>query len=388
MGTELESDKALGTNSNLKIVQMVRAISQVGPDIPEIARQINAYKETVRYWYKEKLIKKGFAVSAMVNHSKLGLKRVMLLVELNEIFESYAPTLFTAMNELCYVVGFERTLPDGRFIVQASVPNQFVDSFKEFISTLKDLGLFKSVEVHSFDYMRNAPMRAEFFDFGKGEWEFDWSSPPGLRGDISTPPNPPMDKFDATDLYLLKELQIDPDRSMIEISAALKTKDNMDTNYKTLVWHFTTHVQKLIPGYRVNWMGTRYDPRTEKARHRQHTYLRVDVLVRNVRETEKMRLIGEMNRLPFLWGESVGDSYYAQFAFPTDLVPEAFEFLRSALAPVKDGAAFFVMDQRNALNFTFSYQLFDRDQKKWKFEKEALLSRFENLVLQIKGGLG
>ncbi len=388
MGTELQPGSELKQTTNSKIVQMVQAISQVGPDIPEIARRINAYKETVRYWYKEKLVRKGFAVSSMVNHSKLGLRRVMLLIDLSDMFESYGPALFTAMNELCYVVGFEKTLPEGRYIVQASVPGEFVDSFGDLMIRLREMGLFKTVEIFHFEYTRNTPMRAEFFDFSTGEWEFDWSSPPGLKGEVLPPADSAREKFDVTDLYLLKELQIDPDRSMIDVSEALRSKHNLENNYKTLVWHLTNHVQKLIPGYRVNWMGTRYDIRTEKAMHRQHTYLRVDILVRNVKDAERMRLIGEINRLPFLWWEAVGACYYAQLAFPTEMVTEAFEFLRNALAPVRGDAQYYVMDQRTALNFTFSYQLYDGDQKAWKFEKEPLLTRFANLVVQVKGGSG
>ncbi len=388
MGTKLDANRQLKPDTNFKIAQMVQVISQVGPDIPEVARRIKAYKETVRYWYKENLIKKGLAVSAMVNHSKLGLKRVVILAELEETFESYAPTLFTAMNELCYVVGFERTLPEGHYVVQASVPNEFVESYIDFMIKLKDVGIFRSVEVIPFEYMRNVPMRADFFDFRKGEWEFDWSNPRGLRADIAIPPSAEIEKFDVLDLYLLKELHIGPDRSMTDISEALKSKHNLDTNYKTLVWHYTNHVKNFIPGYRVAWTGTRYDKTTEKAMHRKHSYLRVDVLVRNLTVNERMILMAEMNRLPFLWGEAAGKSYYAQFAFPTDTITEAFEFLTSALASVKDRASYYVMDQRNALNFTFSYQLYDGEQKKWKFEKEELLARFGNLVVKIKGGAG
>jgi hypothetical protein len=388
LGTALEENKQLKSDTNFKLAQMVKVIGQIGPDIPEIARRIKAYKETVRYWYKENLIKKGFAVSAMVNHSKLGLTRMVILADLEENFESYAPTLFTAMNELCYIVGFERTLPEGRYIVQASVPNEFVESYADFIAKLKDVGIFRSVEVIPFEYVRNVPMRADFFDFRKGEWDFDWSSPRELRADIAMSASTEIERFDTLDLYILKELHIDPDRSMIDISGTLKSKHNLETNYKTLVWHYTNHVQKFIPGYRVSWTGTRYDRTTEKAMHRKHSYMRVDVIVRNLTVNERMILMAEMNRLPFIWGEAAGKSYYVQFAFPTDTITEAFEFLTSALASVKDRANYYVMDQRNALNFTFSYQLYDGEQKRWRFEKEELLARFGNLVVKIKGGAG
>src|SRR5713101_5634475 len=156
---------------------MVKLISEIGPDILEISRRLGQFKESVRYRYKAKILGKGFAVQAAVAYEKLGLKRVIFVADFHKDFKPYANTIFSAMSELCYVVYFAKTLPKGVYAVHAAVPAEFVESYTEFILALKQRGLFSSVEVFAFEWARNPPMRAEFYDFVAGRWEFDWSGP-------------------------------------------------------------------------------------------------------------------------------------------------------------------------------------------------------------------
>ena len=74
-------------NVNSRTVQLVKLLTEVGPDIPEISRRLGQFKESVRYRYKEKILNRGFAVQAAVNHDKLGLKRLMALVEVSEPYK-------------------------------------------------------------------------------------------------------------------------------------------------------------------------------------------------------------------------------------------------------------------------------------------------------------
>lgn len=374
--------------ANEKKAQAIKLITEIGPQITEIASRIGVHKETVRYWYHS-LLERGFTVQASYDFEKLGMKRISMVVDLAEAYSEFARALFMAMNSLCYVVGYERTILDGSYLLHASVPAEHVDDYINLMQKLKEKDLFRSLDHFQFDSFRNIPMRADKYNFENGFWDFDWSSAVPNPEDVAMPPPSNKSKFDYIDLLILQELRIDANRSLVEVQENLK-KNNIDVNYKTLDWHYRTHVlgDGLIKSYVLNWMGTRYDFKLEKAMHKKHTYLRVDLFVRDVNENERMTLMGWTNGIPFQWSEEVGPNYFAQFAFPMDNVTEALLYLEKAIAPVKERARYFIMDPTNALSFTIDPTLYDTEERNWRFDSEDLMARFEHLLLQTKSGIG
>jgi len=381
-----------GKNSGTALTEMAQLanlIMNMGPDIDLIARISGQYKETIRYRYKEKILGKGFAIHARVNYEGLGLQRVIMKVSLNETYSRYAREMFIAMNKLCYVISFNQLLPDSSYMVHASVPKEHKQGFIDLMKHLKELGIFDSLEFYTFDWFTNTPMRAEFFDFEHGNWDFDWTKTVGPGKDDEIRISEPF-KFDKLDLLILKELQVDASRSLSEIRESIKANNGQDINYKTLAWHWSRHVKEkgMINGYALRWMGTTYDSVSDRAKHRQHKYIMIPVFVRGVSDAERISLIGAMNKLPFLWCEAGGKDYHAQLAFPVETVNDAFSFLKDALAPFGPRASYSVLDQTNALSFTFSYTLFDEETKAWAFSGPELMSRFENLIIKIRESSG
>lgn len=365
---------------SFKTAQLVKLICEIGPDIPEIARRLGQFRESVRYRYKKKVLERGFSVQAAPNYEKLGLRRVMSLVEFSHLYLPYSNEILIAMNELSYLVYFAKTTPGKRYIIDAAVPLNYVEQYVEFINMLVDKGLFTQVETFRFDWARNPPMRAEFYDFNTGMWDFDWSI-------INIKPTENIEnltaeqqEFDYIDLLIIKELQIDANRSLIEIAK------NVSVNYKKLAWHYTNHVlgRGLIKSYRVNWMGTRYDYTIEKALHRKHRYLSLFLIVKDTNRYETMELSTKMNVLPFLWFEAGGANYYANFAFPVDFVNEAFQYLELALENFTHRYELCITDSSNALTFTIPYKLYDQERHDWVFNRSELLNKFENLLIKIK----
>lgn len=369
-------------NVNSRTVQLVRLLSEIGPDIPEISRRLGQFKESVRYRYKEKILNRGFAVQAAVDHEKLGLKRLMLIAEVSDLYKNYAQSIFTAMHELCYVVGFARTLIGGEYVINLSVPIEYVAQIRDFFLDLKEKGMFARLEILEFDWLRNVPMKPEFYDFDTGRWDFDWQKE--WTGDFDSAAYAPSSggKFDYVDLLIMKELQIDANKSLKEIS------DKLDVNYKKLAWHHTTHVlaKRMLSGFIVNWMGTKYDYNLDKALHRKHRYFAVDMFVRDLSELELMTLRSSVDRLPFLWGEAGGRNYFAEFAFPVDVVVEGLQYLGNITSSVKDRMRIYPIDQTEAVGFTIAYQMYSSGTREWTFNPQDLSARFDQLMVQIKNG--
>jgi hypothetical protein len=369
-------------NVNSRTVQMVQLLTELGPDIPEISRRLGQFKESVRYRYKEKIVNRGIAVQSAVDHEKLGLKRLMLIADVPDPYRGYAQSIFAAMHELCYVVGFTKTLVGGEHIVNISAPAVYMKEVKDFLSTLKEEGMFSNLEMLEFDWHRNVPMKAEFYDFDTGRWDFDWQK--AAAGDYRSASYAPSQeaKFDYVDLLIMKELQIDANKSLKEIS------DKLGVNYKKLAWHHASHVlaRKLLPGYTVNWMGTRYDYNLEKALHRKHRYFALDMFVRGISELELMTLRRATNGIPYLWSEAGGNNYFAQFAIPVDNVVEGLQYLGSVTSAMKGRLSLYPIDQTEAARFTIPYKLYDPQAGEWKFSRSELKEKFDSLLLQIKEG--
>ncbi len=365
---------------NTRTVQLVKLLTELGPNVPEIARRLGQFKESVRYRYKEKILSKGFAVQAAVDHERLGLRRVVLVVDFAQPYRNYAQAILTAMSEVCYVVGFTKTLMGGEYVVNMSIPTELVKEVRDFLSGLKDREMFSKLEILEFDLFRVAPMKPQFYDFDTGRWDFEWQSVGSQDYEAAAYVPASRGRFDYVDLLIIKELQMDANKPLKEIS------EKLNVNYKKLAWHHAVHVQsqKLLSGYTVNWMGTRYDYNLEKALHRKHRYFAVDLIVRDTNEMETMNLRQQLDRLPFLWGEAAGRNYYADLAIPVDYVVEGLQYLGNVTSEMKERTGIYPIDQTEAARFTLPYSRFDPLAKRWVFDKEDLIKKFEKLIVQIK----
>ena len=378
-GARVEDRTKLG-DTNSKIAAMVKLITKQGPQINQIARELGIHKETARFWYK-KLLKKGYTVQAVPDHERLGLRRIVALAEFSDEFRSYADAILMAMSELCYLTSFAKTLPDDLYSIHANVPREYTADWIRFMRALKERELFNSIQVVPFEWGRVVPMQSEMYDFENDSWQYDWTARLRIDSDSSQFAPSAKGRFDPIDLGLIKQLQINPNGSLREIG------DKLQVNYKTLTWHYRTHLvgNGLLKGYMVNWAGTRYDPRIEKALHRRHRYMWLELLVNSVTETERMELMSKINQLPFVWFEAGGQNYFAQIAFPIEMMTEGLSFIKDATLPIRRKATFHLMDQANALRFSLTPQLYDQEAKNWKFDQVELLTKFDSLVLEIKG---
>jgi DNA-binding Lrp family transcriptional regulator len=360
------------------VAKLVKLISEIGPNIAEISRRLGEFKETVRYRYKKQLIDKDFAIQAIVNHEFLGLKRIVFVAQFPEYMNSFITPILSSMNELCYVVGFEKMLLEDKWIVNASVPAEYIDNYVDFLITLKGMGLFESISLYQFEWFRIVPMKAEKYNFETGRWDLDLKATPSYDA-VSYNPTP-KGEFDYTDLLILKELHMDATQTLKEIS------EKIGVNYKKMAWHYLNHIRPsgMIKGYILNWMGTKYDYAIERALHRKHRYLRTDILARDLSDSEKLELASKVSILPFVWAEALGKDYWVQIAIPVDYLVEVLQFLGETLSSIGERVKLYFMDQTNALAFTVSYKLFDSQANRWKFEPTELIPKFESLLIKIK----
>jgi DNA-binding Lrp family transcriptional regulator len=366
---------------NAKTAEFVKLVTEVGPDVPVIAKRMGEHKESVRYWFK-KLLKQGMVIQPSVNFEALGLERVVAVVDFAREYESQAEAILIAMSQLCYVSSYVKTLPEGHYIVKGTVPVEFAGQWIEMMRRLGEDGLFTSLEFSTYDWARNAPMKSDLYDFEAGRWEFEWSVPAKVYPEVIEGPSPRV-QVDRIDLEIITWLQRDETKPLSEI------QKETGINYKTLSFHYRKHVlgRQMLKGHKVNWIGTGYNAENDSGKHRRHTYQPIDLILRDVTPGERATVMGLTNALPFLWYEASGrNSYYAQLVFPTETISEAMQFLSRALLPVKDKARWFMADQTHSLWFTLEPRLYDTESRAWRFNQSEVLGKFERLLMKIKSG--
>jgi len=367
-------------SSNVKTGQLARMITEIGPNISEIARQLGQFKESVRYRYKEKLLSKGFAVHVAVDHEKLGLRRMILLIDFDDAYKPIAQKMMTLLSDEGYLASYEKVLPDGKYIVHCSVPDECVEDYREFFGELQKKGIFKSLEVHTYQWFRNPPMKTTLYDFDEGVWDFDWSTETKIDRQAAAHRPSTKEKFDMIDLLILKQLQMDGGKTLAEMA------ESLNINYKTLTWHFRKHIEerKLIKGYVIKWMGTTYDYVAERSTNKKHTYLWVVVMFSDLDQPKKLEVMARLNILPFIWQEAVGDTYEAELIFPIESLTEGLQYLAEVISDTKTTARYYIVDQTNALGFTIIPELYDESRQRWQFNKLRLMHACEKLLLEIR----
>jgi len=369
-------------SSNVKTGQLARMITEIGPNISEIARQLGQFKESVRYRYKEKLLSKGFAVHVAVDHEKLGLRRMIIFVDFADAYKPISQKMMRVLSEEGYLVSYEKVLPDGRYIIHCSVPDECIEDYRDFFGALQKKGVFKSMELHTFQWFRNPPMKTNLYDFDEGVWDFDWKSDTKLDRQAATHVPSSKERFDSVDLLILKQLQMDGNRTLAEMAELL------NINYKTLTWHFRKHIEerKLIKGYVIKWMGTTYDYKAERAANKKHTYLWVVVTFTDLDQPRRLEIMARLNQLPFIWSEAVGDTYEAELVFPIESLTEGLQYLAEVISDTRSTAKYFIVDQVNSLAFTIIPELYDESRQRWQFNKAHLTQVCEKLLLEIREG--
>jgi len=385
--TSLSRDRT-PTDANENTAALVKLVTEVGPDIGEISRRLGQFKESVRYRYKEKLVKRGFQIKADVDYGALGLTRIVMKVTLSPAYEGHAHELFETMSDLCYVVAYAGTTPHGTFIVHGGVPKEFVEEYHRFMQSLVRKGVFSEIEFFDCEWFRVAPMRADCFDFDEGVWDVDWTDLPPVDDKAARATSGERQKFDKVDLLIVKELWKDSSRSLRDIQEAIKKLNGIDINYKTLGWHFKHHVQRnrLVRDYSVAWHGIRYNFTLQKLeRMGKHEYMGFSIIVRRTNEQEKMTLRSQLNRLPFLWSEASGEAYYSQLFLPLPRLNEALEYMKKILKPYGKRAELFLLDLSEMRSFTIGYMLWNDERSEWTFDGEATMPRLERSMLKILG---
>jgi hypothetical protein len=365
-------DRSAGTT------EIVDLIQRYGVDINRISRVTGQHKETVRFRYNSAIKQKGMKLEAAINEVAFGLRPVGAKVTLSSPYLPQAQRIWRLMYEFCYLRSADSSLTDDSHFLRWAVSSERVGEFKELVLELKDARIFEDVELYEFKWFRRTPMATQYYDFVHERWNFDWDSFQSVRTH-EEPDSIERIRFDTIDLLLAIELQIDAGRSMMEINGLLKSRYQIEVNYKTLQYHYSSHLIKkgLVRDYVVGWQGAQARRHTAEPRRRMRQYVMVGFIARRLSGSERDILMDFTSKTPFTWAEAGGNDYLARCAFPVEMATDALEYMRDALGLLRGKAQYYLVDQRDSEIFPMNERLWDVAKSEWRFDKETILTDFK-----------
>jgi len=234
-------------------VEILEGLSLLGPrNLTTIARHLELPVTTVRYRVQRMLADSTLFLHLNPYHTNMGLMKVVFFIEA-------VPGLEDALLEclrvhdywlfLCRIYGpYEGccgiwTVPKGRD-----------GDFLEYIQSLTDSGIAKSVKLNWTTCHEGIPVRTRWFETAERKWVFDWdewlSEVETIEGELPWTLQEPDDwpiKVDCEDLLIIKELEIDGKMTLTDIS------NKLEMPLEKVKYHFREHIMKrdLVEGYQV-----------------------------------------------------------------------------------------------------------------------------------------
>jgi hypothetical protein len=363
--------------------QILALILKVGLDLPEISRRSGIPLETVRYLYKEHIIKRRLRVKRELEHQKLGLEHIQFTVTADPDLEPllYNQALGSSVWEEVYAHTVYKAIPDNLFFLDHLAPPSLHPKLRDFYSELEDL---RAVEVHQvYDCTRLTHPRAwvEDYNWELPGWDFDWSA--SSLTQPKSAENPPASepvRFDKTDLLLVMKFQADYDHTIASVAA------NIGVDRSSASWHFRKHVEArgLFGEYIIDWLGTTRDTKTGYAPKQHQSFAAILFTGKDLSSEEMMIVRAHLHSIPYLWSEKVGDSdYTANLLIPLHSLMEAFRSFSKILKPLEGKARVFTIDQSGSASFTIHPELYDEESRRWIYKGDLVL---EGIRAALKGG--
>ncbi len=364
--------------------KLAMLLQERGPRITEIARQLGESPETVRYWFKHNILggRGGIAYQAVPNYEGLGFRRIYAIIDFSDEYLPHAKDILISMSRLCYLSYCFRIFPSGYYSITLTVPSEVFHHYDKLLQRLQDIGIFRIAESSNLSWVRVTPMKARYFDFSKGRWDFDWSAVASEKVRVTSINPSDSIEYDYEDLRLLEKLQVDATKSLGEVSRELGVP------YQHVYNHFGHIIKrKQISLYRIMWPATGPKNQEEsKPWQQHHAQMAIQFFVRNPSKSESHNLLDRMERLPFNWANGGGEgSFLSEFVVPLEYYSETFQYLSETLQDSRRRTEFYIANQADALSFTIPTHLYDRDANTWSNRADDALARFKKLVVTAKG---
>ena len=356
--------KASTTRRMKRELAILEHIQSMGPDIEGISGMTGIPRETVRYLYKEHILKKRIRVQRELDHEKLGLSYIQFLVKfppsVDSLFNSMEGS-FMGLWENIYSSSVYRVMPENYRFIGHLAPPSLHSRLEQFYERLEQIGLCSVIEKYHVDHLVRNPMRIDDYDIERGTWDFDWELK-GRRlpaGTAETSISEPVE-VDRSDLEIIKLTGLNPGANISQLAAKMKMKR------PTFAYHWREHImgRGLFKGWYIRWLGTDRDPKTGKPLRRRSS-APINVVAKGLSPVEMMDFRAQLHSIPFLWDEQVGaktGEVNAETLVPGNELVDYFDFLGKITTQFDGKVRIMMVDQSSSSVQTIHPHLFDDSQ--------------------------
>jgi DNA-binding Lrp family transcriptional regulator len=351
----------------IRIGILVDAIRRYGArNLSRLSRLTGIPQETVNYKLTKQFPKLGLAVQVSVSYEKLGLRRLVCEADINPELNSRAREIFDAMAHHAFLTYQARqlTVPGYSHFLMFAVPVSLIAEFRAFMDGLVSKGVLTRYTLSEISWLRHLSLDPRFYDFVNRSWHVNWKWVAETDGVLVEEPltiNPQEEpKTDNVDLFIIKELQANALQKLAIIARKLRVDP------KLLRYHFHHHVEPVIAGYCVSWLGAYKGTLKRNLIHMVFIFSGLD-------EKQLRRARDIFNRVPFTWAEAIGPrgDYYTFLHVDSKHFEETMLFLKFMLGPTQDRAKTVFLDGGSPdsnLAYSIPYEMFDEG--RWVFHPE------------------
>lgn len=361
----------------IRIGILVDAIRRYGArNLSRLSRITGIPQETVNYKLTKQFPKLGLAIQLSVSYEKLGLRRLVCEADINPELNSQARDIFKAMARHAFLTYQARqlTVPGYSHFLLFAVPVSLMDEFRAFMDGLVSRGVLTRYTLSEITWFRHLSLDPRFYDFANRSWHVNWKWVAETEGVLVEEPlmiDPREEtRIDRIDLQMIKELQINALQKIVTIARKL------GIDPKLLRYHFHQHVEPVISGYCVSWLGAYQGNLRRNLIHMAFIFSGLD-------EKQLRRAREIFNRAPFTWAEAVGPGglYFSYLHVDSKYFEETMLFLKFMLGPLQDKAKTIFLDDISAdsnWTYTIPYEMFDEG--RWVFRPEEAYEALTALI--------
>jgi hypothetical protein len=356
--------------------KLIEAINRVGiQNVSLLSRMTGMPTETIRYTMKKRFPNMGLNVRTPLSHGALGLERYFVTMKLSRAAEEHESSIMRSLSSNAFLTYWCRAANERRHLAFFAAPVSLVDEFRAFMNRLVKEGVLVDYQSEPLQWSRHSELKSRYYDFATGEWTINWDK---VEKPGEAPPSPIRNEdpsatpdVDATDILIIKELELDSWRNIAEIARKLKL------NERTVRWHYRKHVADIAGTSHVTWIPV------TPSDFKKAVGLVLEFNGVSKESLARLRLM--FNNFPFAWFEAGRrDGYYqVHSALPAGSYMESLRFLNAHLGEIVEDWKTWTVDLSTTFRYTIPYENFDA-KKGWFFDKEAALEAVLPQKMKIK----
>jgi hypothetical protein len=307
---------------------------------------------------------KGFTVATVPDTDKLGLERIKALFKISPALEKNFKAFFGGLHQSAGLRSYSRHLIKHNFDCEFCIPSGRMAELQKLLEKLAELKMIERLELKKIIWKEVLMLKTEFYDFSKNQWDVDFSTLTGDPSSVRIPAKSNSERFDYTDLLLLKDLELD---------AWMKTVDlakKAERGLPDVTYHLNKHVfgKKLINCFRFRWVGTR-------EAWMKHNIIPSTFVFKGISNEDTRHAMSVLTSVPFTWSHAMGEdgTYIAEVWVPIAQFSETLRYISTQLRSLDLTPDIFMKDWSCLSAFTIPYALYNKERSAWEFNSENAL---------------